>query len=80
MARVILPSDLQQVVGVRDVDVKATDFRALVAELCERYPTLSEEKLRQYAVGIDGMIVQKPLLEQFQRDSELVFMRRIAGG
>lgn len=80
MARVILPADVQQVVGAREVDVQATDFRALIAELCERYPSLSQEKLQQYAVGIDGMIVQKPLLERFQRDSELVFMRRIAGG
>lgn len=80
MAKVLLPSDLQEMAGVREVEVQATDFRALVAELCELYPSLSEQKLRQYAVGIDGMIVQKPLLEQFQRDSVLVIMRRIAGG
>ncbi|WP_372749041.1 hypothetical protein [Litorivivens sp.] len=80
MARVIFPSDLQQLTGERETQVVASDFRGLVVELCARYSALSPERLHKYAVAIDGMIIQRPLLERFAADSELVFMGRIAGG
>ncbi len=81
MARVVLHSDMtRHTDGAREVDVAATSYRELVAELCERYDGLTEEFVRKYAIAIDGMIVHEPLLEQFGANSELVFVSKIAGG
>jgi iron-sulfur cluster repair protein YtfE (RIC family) len=81
MARVIMHSDMSRCCGGdRELDVAATSYRELVAELCERYDGLSEELVRKHAIAIDGMIVHEPLLERFGADSELVFVAKIAGG
>jgi molybdopterin converting factor small subunit len=81
VAIVIFPADLQRFTGgATRVEVAAGNYRDLVAELCERYPALTEEALRKQAIAIDGAIIHRPLLETFDNDAELVFVARIAGG
>jgi len=81
VAKVVLSSDLQRYTGqVREVDVAAGNYRELVAELCERFPDLPEDTVRKQSLAIDGMIIHTPMLETFARDSDLVFLARIAGG
>lgn len=80
MATVTFPSNLRRLTGETRVLVAAGAYRDLIAELCERFPDLSEEVLRKQAIAIDGRVVQEPLLETFRADSELVFVTKIAGG
>ena len=81
MAKVTLSADLQAATGgAAEVQVSAVTYRDMVAELCERFPALTEETIRKQAIAIDGMIIHSPLLESFHKDSELVFVAKIAGG
>lgn len=81
MAKVTFPSDLQRFTGgAVEVEVSARNYRDLVAELCDRFPALTEEALSKQAIAIDGIIIHSPLLESFHSDSELVLFARIAGG
>ena len=81
MPKVIIPPDLQRNTGGRaEVEVSALNYRELVAELCRRFPGLTDEAIRKQAIAIDGMIIHSPLLESFQADAELVIFPRIAGG
>ena len=81
LAKVIFTSDLQRFTGgAREVEVAADSYRRLVAELQQRFPSLTEAIITRYGLAIDGAIIQTPLLERFGSDSELVFVTRIAGG
>ena len=81
VATVIFPSDLQAYTdGEAEVAVSALNYRNLVAELCARFPALTEDAIRKRAVAIDGMVIHSPLLEAFHEDAELVFFSKIAGG
>jgi hypothetical protein len=81
MPRVVLPSDLARFTGgASELEVAALNYRALVAELCERFPDLTVTQVRKFAIAIDGMIVQEPMLETFRPDSEVVLVAKIAGG
>lgn len=81
MATVMIPADLQgHTGGAAELEVSALNYRDLVAELCRRYPALTEEAIRKQALAIDGMIIHSPLLEAFDKDAELVFFTKIAGG
>lgn len=81
MPRVVLsPAMARFTGGAREVDLDALSYRALVAELRERFDGLPEELIRKQAIAIDGMIVQEPLLETFRPDSEVVLVAKIAGG
>lgn len=81
MANVFFATDLQQYTGgVKNVAVSSCDYRSLVNELSERFPSLTAEIIQKYSLAIDGAIIQVPLLETFKPDSELVFIARIAGG
>ena len=81
MARLRIPSDLQPHTGdVAEIAISARSYRQLLAELCERYPSLSEELLAKYALAINGAIIPKPLLETFGDDAELVLFPWIQGG
>lgn len=81
MARVVLHSDMRRHCGgARETDVAATSYRELVSELCARYEGFSADMVGKYALAINGMVVHEPLLEQFDADSELVFVAKIAGG
>jgi molybdopterin converting factor small subunit len=81
MAKVIFASDLRHHTdGLKEAEVVALSYRDLVRELTQRFPALTEERIKKYALSIDGMIIQKPMLETFGPDSELLFIARIAGG
>lgn len=81
MARVIFASDLQHYTdGLKEADVAASSYREMLAELSHRFPALTEARLRKYSLSINGMIIQKPMLETFGADSELLFIAKIAGG
>ena len=81
MPRVVLPSSLVPYTGgAREIEVAATSYRELVAELRRRFTGLPEELIRKQAIAIDGMIVQEPMLETFRADSEVVLVAKIAGG
>ena len=81
MAKLVFPTDLQQYTdGVAETEVTATSYRALVSEVKERFPLLTDAILDQLAVAIDGTVVDQPLLETFSEDSELVLLARVRGG
>jgi hypothetical protein len=81
LAKVIFTSELQRFTdGAREVEVAASSYRQLVLELQQRFPGLTDVIIGKYGMAIDGAIIQTPLLERFGKDSELVFVTRIAGG
>ncbi len=81
MAKVIFSSQLQRYTdGVRELEVAASKYQDLVAELSQRFPAMTTAVIDKYAIAIDGVINQMPLLARFDHDSELVFIARIAGG
>jgi hypothetical protein len=81
LAKVIFPSNLQQYThGIKEVAVAAGKYRDLVVELHERFPTLKKDIIEKHAIAIDGIIIQTPLLETFDQDSEILLVARIAGG
>jgi len=81
VVRVVLSQELQRGAGgVREVAVAAGNYRELVAELCGRFPAITEDAVAKHALAIDGVVIQMPLLESFGAGSELVFVNRIAGG
>ncbi len=82
MALVILQSDFARryTGGQTQIEVNASDYRALVAELERRYPGLAEQLSLGMAVAIDGEIFQTPLLEAVGPDSEVHFLPVIGGG
>ena len=67
--------------GVERIDVEATDVRALIRALDARFPGIGE-KLRDAgtAIAIDGEIINDPLLEPIEPDSEVHFLPAISGG
>lgn len=80
MARVVFPDHLLQYTGgVREIDVRAADFRELLIDLEARWPDASPV-LEKCAVAIDGQIYQDAFLEPLGPDSEVFFMQRIEGG
>ncbi len=80
MARVIFTSELERLTGESEVTVAAEAYRDLLVELCARFPKLRQDALRKQALAIDGIVIQEPLLETFDADSELIFFAKIAGG
>lgn len=66
--------------AVEQCPIDATNYRAAVAELQEKFPGLTDAVLEDFSVAIDGDLVHSPLLEHFSNDSELVFIPKIAGG
>lgn len=81
MARVVFTSDLQRYTdGAREVETAAGNYRELVDKLRQRFPALTDAVLAKYTVAIDGMVIQMPLLEKINADSEVVFVARITGG
>jgi hypothetical protein len=80
MAKVFFPDHLTRYTdGNRELDVAASNFRELVAQLDTRFPGLAEQ-LGKVAVAIDGDIIHDPFLDPIGRDSEVYFLHRIEGG
>jgi molybdopterin converting factor small subunit len=61
------------------LEVEAANVRALLAALDERFPGLGEI-LGSAAIAIDGEIINDPLLEPIDPDSEVHFLPKIGGG
>lgn len=63
----------------RQLELAAEDYRGLLRQLEAQYPGLGEAA-RRYAVAIDGLIYQEPLLETLAPNSEVAFLPRLEGG
>lgn len=76
-----IPSRLRHLTaGEQTVDVAADDVRQLIRALDARFPGLGAALGDDTAVAIDGEIVNDPLLEAVEADSEVDFLPRISGG
>jgi molybdopterin converting factor small subunit len=81
LARVVFNSDLRRCTGdVREVEIAASNYQELAGKLSQRFPALTDAVLAKYTIAIDGIIIQMPLLEKLNSDSEVVFVARITGG
>ena len=81
MAIVVFPRAWQQHTdGAERVEVEASDVRSLVSGLRARFPGLAPLLSEEHAVAIDGEIVNDPLLEPVEPDSEVHFLPRLSGG
>ena len=80
MALVIFSSELQKFTGEERVEVSASTYRQLVDGILKRYPDMPSEEITEKAVSIDGMIIQDPLLDPVDENSEVHFLDRISGG
>ncbi|MCX2981017.1 hypothetical protein EYC98_09090 [Halieaceae bacterium IMCC14734] len=86
MPTVVLTGDLRRYTGlgeqgqIEEVQVQALNYRAVRRELQAMFPLLEDAVLDKYGVAIDGVMVQTPLLETLEPDSELVFIAKIAAG
>ena len=65
--------------GRARLEVDGRNVRALLETLEQRFPGLGHE-LAKGAIAIDGEIVNDPLLEPIDPDSEIHFLPRIGGG
>ena len=81
MARVTLPSALaERTGGAESVDIDAATMRQLYAALDERWPGVGTQLREESAVAIDGEIIQEPLLERLDPESEVHFLPPLSGG
>ena len=71
-----------QTVAVRDLsfEVEPGNVRSVIRELGARFPDLKEHLDSGLAVSIDGEIINEPLLEPVEDDSEVCFLPSISGG
>lgn len=80
MAKVVIPDHLlAHTGGVRELELRAVDFRELLSALEAQFPG-SQEIFSGCAVAIDGQIYQDAFIEPLNPDSEVFFMQRIEGG
>lgn len=81
MATVVLPRGLQTFAeGVERIEVQAGTVRSVIRELSSRFPDLKEHLESGLAVSIDGEIINEPLLEPVEDQSEVCFLPSISGG
>jgi len=81
LAKVIFPSSLQKYTnGISEVAVAATNYQDMVIELDQRFPSITVDIIEKHAIAIDGIIIQTPMLEKFDCDSEILLIARIFGG
>lgn len=81
MPRVHLPQQLRELTGdVGELELTAEDYRGLMRVLDERFPGFRAAVDGSMAVVIDGDIIDTPLLEPLQPDSEVHFIARLGGG
>jgi molybdopterin converting factor small subunit len=81
VAKVVLSGALRQFAGgARSLEVDASDVRALIAVLEERFPGIRQHIELEMSIAIDGDIIQEPLLEPIGPDSEIHFLPPIQGG
>ncbi len=80
MATVKFSGELLSLTGVNSMVVEAENYRAMVDEVCSKFPNLDRAVLTDMAVAIDGVIIVDPLLEPIQAESEIHFLHFVAGG
>lgn len=81
MAIIVIPPALQALTnGTRQLELEVADVRALFRALDERFPGIGTALRDEVAVAIDGEIVNDPLLEPIEPDSEVHFLPKIGGG
>lgn len=81
MARVFLPQPLHPLTGgATEWESSAGDYRSLMAELEHRFPGFRAAIERDFALVIDGDIIDQPLLETLPADAEIHFLHRLGGG
>ncbi|MCC5873674.1 MAG: MoaD/ThiS family protein [Gammaproteobacteria bacterium] len=81
MARVFLPQQLHRLTGgAAQLDVVVDDYRGLMADLDRRFPGFRHAIEQDFALVIDGDIINDPLLEAIPADSEIHFLHRLGGG
>jgi molybdopterin converting factor small subunit len=81
VATVFIPSGLRHLTrGAEELCVEARTVRELIAALDLRFPGIGERLRAGVAVAIDGEIIQDPLLEPVEPESEVHFLPSISGG
>lgn len=81
MARVFIPEALEEFCdGTTQLELAVEDYRDLMQALERRFPGLPAAIEKDHAVVIDGDIINDPLLEPIEPDSEVHFLHRIGGG
>ena len=80
MALVCFNASLEKRAGCARLHVVAArNYRALLEELTQRLPELTQEVLTPLALVIDGEIVQEPFLADFSAEAELHFIEKNRG-
>lgn len=82
MPKVLLSGSVAQAYtgGLTELDVAATTFRRLVAELDDRFPGLGTQVEESMAIAIDGEIFQDAYSARFGSENEVVLIPKIGGG
>ncbi len=81
MARVVFSGALRRLAdGASELEVDASNVRELVHKIAQRFPGISLELLSGMSIAIDGDIIQDPLLEPIEPDSEIHFLPAVQGG
>ncbi len=81
MAKVLLTGGLCRIAGgEREVVVEAGNVRELLRALDARFPGFAQACEQNMSIAIDGDIIQEPLLEPIEPDSEIHFLPSISGG
>jgi molybdopterin converting factor small subunit len=81
MATVFIPPALRTLTGGEtEVAIEARNVRELFARLDERFPGLRDRLGDAVAVAIDGEIIQDPLLERVEPESQVHLLPAISGG
>ena len=80
MAKVLLSSGLSQYTGGVDVvEIDAPRVQELIAALAARFPALVD-RIGHFAVAVDGVVYHDAPYHRLERDSEVCFVPRVAGG
>ena len=81
MARVVFNGALRRLAGgASELEVDARNVRELMHALEDRFPGISLELQSGMSIAIDGDIIQDPLLEPIEPDSEVHFLPAVQGG
>ena len=81
MAKVVLTGGLCRIAGgEREVVVEAGNVRELLRALDARFPGFAQACEQNMSIAIDGDIIQEPMLEPIEPDSEIHFLPSISGG
>ena len=64
----------------KTVEVEARDIRELLAKLTKRFPGLRDPIKNDVAVVVDGVIYRNDRSVKLMDGSEVLLVRRIAGG